>query len=690
MAPPEPPHRSPIVTLAAIVLACVGALAVGHRLGDRTGLPPGERVLDGTVYATSGDDVRYGLDAAASDGLSGAALGEGEGLEGDPATPDAGDGAPPDAGAGAGGGEADGHGGDPGGGRAGTAGGAAGMGARGGGRGYAAGSGGGGAGEAAPDAAATGLAQAPTASAAPAPPAAPEEALGSLVGRIVDPEGVGVDGASVRVLSGSRTYHDVKSSGDGRYRADGVRGGRYRLVARASGFQDVAFPGTVDLAPGEVRILDDVAIAPSGRISGRVVDKEGAPVAGARIAAERGGAFGGYTARSGADGAFSLDRVGVGKVRIRASHDDYLTTGWLTVTVPRLEDGTAGEALDALLTMKRGASIEGSVTGVDGAPADLGVGLHDARGRRLERTQSRGGRYRFEGLGAGRYQVVTDHAKGALARVEATLAANETRSLDLVLEGGGVLVIACVDAEGAPVKDVRVTASAPSFAQAPSAVTGADGKARITGLLDEPYAVSARPPERYSVPDPLSIAVVSAAGPQEAAFQLSSGATIAGRATARDGGPAGGARVVVHDRSGARLASVDADPGGRFRIPRLPPGDVDVYVALGSDLGRAPLRLAAEVEVPLTVPLGPAAKIRGIVLRGSGAVAGNVTVEAVSLEGVVRRSAKSNAKTGAFELGTLYEGRYTVTASLGGARAGPLDVRVSPGEVLADVTLTIP
>jgi protocatechuate 3,4-dioxygenase beta subunit len=675
--------RSPLAVLAAIVVACAGAVLLGRHLGDRTHLPPGERVLDDLAPAAPGDDeVRYGPAPDAED---------------DEAPPEEGEGAgegPGDA-EGAGAGEA----GPAGGGGPGTGGGGAsgadlrtvGAGVSGvaaaarDGRAPAAGGGAGGEG-----ATRTPLASSAEASTSTAAPPPPDDPPGTLAGQVIEAGGAGIARATVHVLSGSKVYHTARTDDGGRYRIEGVRPGRYRMTGRAGGFLDAALPGTFDLAPGEGKYLPDLEMRPAGRVLGQVVDPEGVPVRRALVSAERGGAFGRIETRSGEDGLFELRGLAPGKPRIRATHDDYLPSAWETVTIPKLEDGSPGEALDIVLRLKGGAAIEGSTADADGAAIDVAVSLYDARGRRLERTASRGGAFAFEGLGKGSYQVATDAVRGAVAREEVRLGAGERRRIDLVLSSGGSIAGICVDEEGNPVRDVRVTAAAQGISASPSAVSGANGRFRIGGLLDAGYVVSARPPERYAVPEPLSVAVAGAAGPQDLAIQLTAGAALAGQALAADGGPAGGARIAVHDAgTRVRLAAVDADPSGRFRIPRLPAVAVDVYVAWGGQLAREALRLATGEETRFEPRLLPGGRIRGAVRRASGEPAGRATVDVVQEERIVRRSARANAR-GSYEVKDLYPGRYSVTAAAGGARADAVEVHIAPGQVLEGFDIAVP
>lgn len=61
---------------------------------------------------------------------------------------------------------------------------------------------------------------------------------GVLEGRVMDPSGAVITGASVLVeTQPSGPAHTVQTDGEGRYRVTGLTAGRYKVTAEASGFQ---------------------------------------------------------------------------------------------------------------------------------------------------------------------------------------------------------------------------------------------------------------------------------------------------------------------------------------------------------------------------------------------------------------------------------------------------------------------
>ncbi len=83
----------------------------------------------------------------------------------------------------------------------------------------------------------------------------------------------------------------VKTDAEGRYLFPSVPSGHYRLVASANGFEQVSYGARSSqqsgrlllLGPNETRLDSDIALRPTGVISGVVVDNEGDPVRHAQV-----------------------------------------------------------------------------------------------------------------------------------------------------------------------------------------------------------------------------------------------------------------------------------------------------------------------------------------------------------------------------------------------------------------------
>ena len=107
----------------------------------------------------------------------------------------------------------------------------------------------------------------------------------AIEGEVADEDGRGVVGAALffEPLDGDAERHfgEVISDEAGRYRADGLRPGRFRVAAKASGYAP-AVAALVSTRRGEVTECD-LTLRRGGRLVIDVTDADGAPVAGAAV-----------------------------------------------------------------------------------------------------------------------------------------------------------------------------------------------------------------------------------------------------------------------------------------------------------------------------------------------------------------------------------------------------------------------
>jgi protocatechuate 3,4-dioxygenase beta subunit len=506
----------------------------------------------------------------------------------------------------------------------------------------------------------------PASRAAPASPPPNPGPTAAVAGTVSDPTGKAVPDALVRLCVRGRVWNEGRSQADGTFLLERVRAGRYTIFARAPGLVDGTGPVPVDVADGEARVVD-IVLGEGGTVDGVVLDARNEPVDATRVALDRPGVFGPVLAMTDFEGRFHIAGAPAGAVTVRVLDERFLLAPPRTVDVPQLEDGTPGAACGVLLSVLPGAEIEGLLLDGDGTPSPGFVELLDAKSRRLRFAQAPAGEYHLQGLGPGRYQLVAATPTRALvARDTIEIQAAERIAHDVVLGPTGGIAGRVLDSAGFPVEGAHVLAIADALGLVREGVSGADGTFVTGGLEDGTYRVLVRPPPRYTPPDFSVVTVVGGLGPQDLELDVGLGAALAGRVIASDGGPGAGAHLDVYDVQ-ARLVSLppsDADPGGFFRVAQLPPGTVEVYARLGSDLARFPTRLQPGEERDVVLPLAPAARIRGRITQADGTPVAGAAIEARSIEGVVKRGAQS-AADGSFEIGDLFRGRYVLRAMQG-------------------------
>ncbi len=126
--------------------------------------------------------------------------------------------------------------------------------------------------------------------------------------------GEALGGVKVSLDAGGKSVREVVTDGQGAFRVDALPPGEYTAAFTSSGFEgpprDSAARRPFRVTGGSpVRL--DASLTPLARVSGRVIDAAGAPVAGAMVQLLGGPVA--YNESSGKEGRFSFDRVSAGR-----------------------------------------------------------------------------------------------------------------------------------------------------------------------------------------------------------------------------------------------------------------------------------------------------------------------------------------------------------------------------------------
>jgi protocatechuate 3,4-dioxygenase beta subunit len=238
--------------------------------------------------------------------------------------------------------------------------------------------------------------------------------------------------AGVRVIAtGGHSTSMATSGPDGRYQIDGL--------AMQTCVLSVDDPRFVRYARGRVRpnpgrpFSADIPLTPGASLSGRVVDEQTKPVAGAEVRLSSGGGrrLGprfrrprgqgeGNPVRTATDGTFKMERLPSGSnMRLTVTHPDFVEGDVAGIT---LTGGTAKTGLSVVL--RRGLEMAGTVRDGQGHPvvgAELRLRPAPSEGRaggrfafgsgpgpgddHFEATSGADGRFRIAGLEAGAYAL---------------------------------------------------------------------------------------------------------------------------------------------------------------------------------------------------------------------------------------------------------------------------------------------
>lgn len=239
----------------------------------------------------------------------------------------------------------------------------------------------------------------------------------------------------------------------------GPEGARYELSAKVAG-AGVDETAVVDVVPGGTAQAD--LVFDGATLRGRIVDADSgdgvpglvvtvaeasAPQVSAQFAFRFAGAGGGGMSmdltgeesviRTDADGAFEVRFLDAGDYSVRTGPSAWVRADAGPYTVR--EDMTVD---DVVIEVERGAVITGVVRSLSTGEPLKGLMMRlDGDGRpRMGQTDEQG-RYRFEGLEAGSYDVVaqgTDFGAAPLATESVVLEAGEERAVDLDTDGSAV------------------------------------------------------------------------------------------------------------------------------------------------------------------------------------------------------------------------------------------------------------
>lgn len=349
----------------------------------------------------------------------------------------------------------------------------------------------------------------------------------AFAGRVVDEDGAPLAGARVRVLppAGFASRFDARldASALGEWGASSDAAGAFALdpvplfrggmvEARLEGFETASVPAPSLRDEGLVLVLHRPAAA-STTLAGRVLDAAGRPAPGSRVS------LGARSAVADAAGAFELDRAdAVDATALVAVRPGALPARY----EPPRDPATGAPVWPASVTLTLGGEpleLRGRVVDADGEPRQgVRVWLDDPTP----------------------FGIVGEDTK---AQVESLIVLSDEDARDGVLD----------EAYWSPT------------------ATDADGRFRIGGLLDRPYA------PRLMDPETLASAVAGpfVPGPETRTIVFDEGelGPVAGRVTSPDGAPLSGVRVSIGAFAFGGISSVagetSTDAQGRFRFERL-------------------------------------------------------------------------------------------------------------------------
>ena len=441
-------------------------------------------------------------------------------------------------------------------------------------------------------------------------------------------------------------------------------------------------------APPDVTSGDDAA--KPGEVHGRVISALAEGIAGAQVSAAQ------VTTTTDERGRFKLVGLPAGEVALDVSAPGWVNPGpedqrRLIVQAP----GPESPALTGLeLVLRRPASIQGRVLAAGRPKAGAWVGLYytlaeGQRGRlepfaldELAQTDEQGG-FLLAEVAPGRLHVLAQADDLAMVQSPSLLVAEGQQVQGVVLElaPSGALVIKVQDMQSQPMAGVEVQVSGQALATSWRAVTDGSGQVALTGISGGALRARARLRGHRSA---LASVELEVGQRREITLTMQPAQGLYGIVSFPSAEPSHQQAFVSVWRGEQLLHTMAVSSTGEFSWPYAPSEALRLQADSAYFASSPAVQGRVDEEVELT--LGPGGSIQGVVVDGQGAAVSSyelvieeATIASPSRFGGTRSPLRVEDAQGAFELGPLAPGRYTLRArpgqALSDALSAPIEVR---------------
>jgi len=426
---------------------------------------------------------------------------------------------------------------------------------------------------------------------------------------------------------GPEQVADIRS--DGSVHFPGVPPGFYFVNVQC-------FSHLLEAGPRLLRVMDqpiadlDWRVARGGELTVRVLDQRGAALPEVEVVLEHPTTTSHVVSslETDADGRCHIDGLAPGRYRVRAGREPEAAVS-VEISAQRAAEATLRLADSGMILVEiadeRGHPLDAlSVHGTQRASTPPELARDSLRSSALPLGA---GRYRLGPLPAGSYAITADDGvnpplppdstPGAIASVES----GRTTQTRIVLARNGVITGTVVDAHQGPLPDVWVSAkpqlnsrdpgSLHTFALAEArpqrVLTDSEGRFEIGNL-----APATRFDVRALAPYGSAVMQRGVATGTELVLELPEPASISGVALDDAGQPVAQLKVTAISRGAdSKQTRMFFDPAGRFALPRVAPGTVELsFFAADGRSASSSLQLAAGQRLTeLKVTLQPSAEL---------------------------------------------------------------------------------
>ena len=420
---------------------------------------------------------------------------------------------------------------------------------------------------------------------------------------------------------------------DGTFALEDVPAGTWTVVVDAKGYQ-TARVASVAVEEGGTKDGVEVRVTPGAVLKGRVTDaKTGRPVANAAVTWTPAGGSGpgGMLGRGGpllldggdgittdAEGAFTVEGIAPGRVKVTAKSPDYADGSEVAdvketggnVEIKLASGGSVGGVVVAGNQPASGANVSLAGAGEAGFGRILGGGQST--------TTDATGRFTFDHLGAGRYSVSAGLNGKSTNLAEVVLQAGDARN-DLVLSlSAGTTIQGVVSGlpDGWTSGTTVIATGVESFFA--TTKVAADGSFQVTGVPAGPVTLRAQAGDGLGTSRSASKQVVASDDVPvlQAEIVFDVGFTLSGHVT-RAGQPVANAMVAANLQGGAgRQATARSDESGGYALQGLQEGSYAVTASTDPLSGTSPslvrqtVSLTGDQNLDLTFPT---ARVSGVV-----------------------------------------------------------------------------